>query len=218
MAYRLEALDVLPEVQALAEEMLSLEELAQVDAIARDLLGKKPQRKQAIARCVGLVGTEPSRPLFYWMLEMRWLPRNTRDCVRYLGDYIDLLVKEMTFEFLGKGRKGSLGSNSRLLLGTPETHDLALRLGRYAEFLYNPGKHDFSLPTGRHHRFTAKEVVVCTFVTAKFGKEILRQSSAARQAVQKDNLYTIGGKWGSSSRVEYWGNPLERGMGPPKDP
>lgn len=217
MAYRLEALDVLPEIQNLADEMLTDQESAHVDLIARSLLGKKAQRKQGIEACISLVGIKPSRPLFYWTLEMRWLPRNTRDCIRYLGDYIDLLVKEFAFELMGRGRKGSLGSNAKLLLKARQAHELGVRLGKYADFLYNPGKHDFDLPAGRHHRFTAKEVVVCSFITAKLAKEILDQSPAARHSVEKDNLYAIGGKWGSPSRVEYWGDPLERGMEPPKD-
>lgn len=219
MTYRLEALDVLPEIQALSQEMLTKEELAEVDLIAQSLLGKKDQRKWGIANCVVEVGIEPSRPLFYWMREMRALPRNTRNCVRYLGDYIDLLVKEVAFELLGRGRKNSLGANAKALRGVPSVQDLATRLERYSKFLYTPGKHDFSVPPGRQHRFTAKEVVLCSFITSKLGKEILGLSAAARTAVKKDNLYAVGGgRWGTSTRVQYWGDPLERGIEPPSDP
>ncbi len=219
MAYRLEALDVLPGIQALAEEMLAEEELAEADIVARSLLGNREEKKWGMAKCVVRVGITPSRPLFYWMLEMRSLPRNTRNCIRYLGDYVDLMVKEMTFELLGKGRKKSLGANSNLLIEeAPSVAGLATKLKKYSDFLYTPGKHDFGLPSGRHHRFTAKEVVLCSYITAILAKEILANSGGARAAVEKDNLYAIGGKWGSSSRVQYWGDPLKRGKKPPPDP
>ena len=148
----------------------------------------------------------------YWSAEMRDLPRNTRDCIRYLGDYMDLLVKEMTYELLGrKARHQSLGSNARSLLKkVPETRDLALEIKRYADSIYTPGKHDFSLPPGRKHRFTAKEVVLVAYITAELARRVLSVSKSARYAVEKDNMYTIGGRWGSANRVNYEGEWEER--------
>ena len=218
MAYRLEALDVLPEIESLAKDTLTEQELAETNLIAERLLGKRDARRWGIAACIIKVGIEPKRPLFYWAQRMEGLPRSTRDCIRYLGDYIDLLVKELAFELLGKGRKRSLTANCRALLKVPDIEVLAFMLLRYSDFLYTPGKHDFSLPPGRTHRFTAKEVVLCSYVTSKLAKEILRLSRGARIAVEKDNLYAIGGsRWGSSSRVEYWGDPMYRGLEPPSD-
>ncbi len=219
MTYRAEALDTLPEIQELAERMLTKDELDEANIITQRLLGKKKEKEWGIAACVVKVGIEPRRPLFYWMSEMEGLPRNTRNCIRYLGDYVDLLVKELSFEILGKGRKRSLTANSRALLNISGVGELAMKLLRYSEFLYTPGKHDFSLPPGREHRFTAKEVVLCSFITANLAKEILSISEGARTAVKEDNLYAIGGgRWGSSTRVEYWGNPINRGSEPPPDP
>ncbi len=219
MAYRLGALDVLPEIELLAKETLTEQELAETDLISERLQGKKDERRWGIAACIVKVGIEPSRPLFYWAQRMEGLPRSTRDCVRYLGDYIDLLAKEMAFELLGNGRKRSLTANSKALLKVPSVEVLADILLRYSNFLYTPGKHDFSLLPGRDHRFTTKEVVLCAYVTSKLAKEVLRRSRGARTAVEKDNLYAIGGsRWGSSKRVEYWGDPMDRAMEPPSDP
>ena len=144
---------------------------------------------------------------------MQMLPRNTRNCVRYLGDYMDLLVKEMTNELIGgNARKNSLGKNARLIMDkVPSENELARKLMQYADFLYTPGKHDFSLPPGRSHRFTAKEVILTCYITAALAKRILAKSKAASIAVSKDNLYVLpNDKWGSPKRVLYAGDPLER--------
>ena len=202
------ALDALPEIVNLAQDVLPLEKIEEANKISQMLLGSKQRKKYAKAKLTLEVGLKPSRPLLYLMPLFQRLPRFTRDCIRYLGDYIDLLTKELAFEYAGgKARTSSLGKNATTMIRkTPELRDLARKLRRYNEFLYSPGKHDFSLPPGRKHRFTAKEVVLTTFVTAALAEQIKSISEFARIAVEKDNLYMIGGRWGSQDRVEYVGN------------
>jgi len=208
MSYRAIALDVLPEIQSLTNIVLNSKKISEADTVSRRLLGRKDERRRAIANAVLEVGLTPSRPLLYWSVEMRGLPRNTRDCVRYLGDYMDLLVKEMTHEFLGgSARRRSMGSNTKMLLkSAPHVKELAQKLNSYAECIYTPGKHDFSLPPGRKHSFTAKEVVYTAYMTSALAREILSISKNARYAVEKDNLYCIGGRWGSTNRVYFAGD------------
>ncbi|MDG6924358.1 MAG: hypothetical protein JRN67_13835, partial [Nitrososphaerota archaeon] len=95
----------------------------------------------------------------------------------------------------------------------PDELELATLLVKYADYLYTPGKHDFQdMPFGRVHRFSAKEVVITCYITAYLAKRILEISPAARNAVEKDNLYTMGDdRWGSADRVEYIGDPVGRG-------
>ena len=157
------------------------------------------------AKAVIEVGLNPSRPLYYWAHEMNFLPRNTRNCIRYLGDYIDLLTKEMTHEFLnGNARKNSLGRNTNLLTKkAPQIKVLANLLNKYSSLLYTPGKHDFNLPQGREHRFTPEEVIFTCYLTAELGRRILSVSKLANIAVKNDNQYSIGGRWGSHERVQY---------------
>lgn len=50
MAYRLEAPDVLPEIQSLAERVLTKEELSETDKVAKALLGKRDERTWGIAK------------------------------------------------------------------------------------------------------------------------------------------------------------------------
>ena len=192
----------------MAEEVLAPEKLKEADFVADTLVKSKRNRKWAISKTIVEVGIRPSRPLFYWAQEMKALPRNTRNCIRYLGDYIDLLTKELSHELLDRNaRLNSLGTNARLLIQkSPNVKVLVETLKKYSDVLYTPGKHDFSLPPGRTHRFTPKEVILAAYVTSVVGKQILSTSSFARIAVEKDNLYIIGGRWGSGSRVEYAGD------------
>jgi len=147
------------------------------------LAGSKTRKREAFYRLHELVHPPPKRPLYYAQHELEFLPRWTRDGIRYLGDYIDMLVKAMAFEFTKDPncKKRSLGRNIQLLeakkYGIPP--DLIERLERYNSFLYQPGKHDFSLPSGRSHRFTSREVVLTAFITMKLAEDIKKLSQYA---------------------------------------
>ncbi len=190
---RSEAAQALPEVIDLAKDVLSEEKYQEAENVARKLLGSKKESWRAKAKLKLEIGIHPSRPLFYLWPLLDGLPRYTRDSIRYSGDYLDLLVKELTNEKIGgKARKRSLGSNSKTLKKkVPELGDLSTFLIRYCNFLYNPGKHDFSRPSGRSHRFTAREVVLTVYITAELGRRIFSISENAREAVEADNWYTI---------------------------
>jgi len=201
-----EALEALPEIIDLAKDVLSEDKYLQAEEVAKSILSSKRNREIAIARLKIEIGNKPSRPVFYLWPLLDGLPRYTRDSIRYSGDYLDLLVKELTFEKInGNARKRSLGVNSRALKKIPFLGELSNYLIRYCDFLYNPGKHDFSLPLGRSHRFTSREVVLTVYVTAELGRQILAISENAKEAVKADNWYAVGGgKWGGSERVRYF--------------
>ncbi|MHB1708755.1 MAG: hypothetical protein ACYCT2_04685 [Thermoplasmataceae archaeon] len=93
-----EALLVLPDVEKLANEMLSEGELKEADGISVMLILSKRKKKAAIGRLKEVVGDEPERPLHYLSHELDFLPIRTRDPIRYLGDYVDLLVKHLAFQ------------------------------------------------------------------------------------------------------------------------
>jgi len=188
---REQALEALPEIDSLAKEVLTTEKYEETNKVVSMLLKPLKKRKWAHAKLIMEIGYRPTRPLFYLMPLLQGLPRNTRDCIRYLGDYLDLLTKELAFEYLGgNSRQSSLGKNAFRLLKSN----------------LSPEKHDFTLPPGRKHRFTAREVVLTTYVTAVMAKRIKAVSKKARTAVEKDNLYIIGGRWGSKRRVRFAGD------------
>ncbi len=186
---RSEALEALPEIIKLAQDTLTPKKLREAESVAHDLLIGKKTRDFALTRLKVEIGVRPTRPLFYLCYELNSLPRNTRNCIRYLGDYIDLLTKEMTYEFIGgNARQCSLGINAKKIANITELKSLGIKLVDYNHFLYQPGKHDFSLPPDRKHRFTSREVVLTTYTTKVLGDEIKSLSKQARTAVELDNL------------------------------
>jgi hypothetical protein len=207
-------MEIQPSIVELAREILQQDEFLEAATLTRMISrswGSKKERNYAKLKLCDLTKPPPSRPLYYLRREILGLPRNTRNCIRYLGDYIDLLTKEMTFEYLnGNARRNSLGTNARRLVEKrPDLSNLARKLGRYADFMYTPAKHDFNLPPSRQHRFTPEEVVFAAYVTIELGKQIQNVSKFAAYAVEKDYLYSIGGRWGSGMRVKYGGGGFE---------
>lgn len=178
-----EMLWALPMVVELAEDTLSPSELDEAERVSLMLAGSKKQRREAVYYLMKLVSPPPKRPLYYAEKEMRYLPRWTRNAIRYLGDYIDILVKAMAFECTKDHRckNYSLGRNLRML--KPQKHgispELIDKLKRYNSFLYCPGKHDFKVPPSRGHRFTSKEVVLTAFITMKLAGDIKKASQTA---------------------------------------
>jgi hypothetical protein len=178
-----EILWALPVVCELAKDTLSPSQLEEAERISFMLAGNKRQKREALYCLHEIVAPPPKRPLYYAQHELEYLPRWTRNGIRYLGDYIDLLVKAMAFEFTKDPRckQSSLGINIRML--SPSRHgisaELVSKLKKYNSFLYQPGKHDFNIPSGRSHRFTSKEVVLTAFITMKLADEIKKVSQFA---------------------------------------
>lgn len=177
-----EILFALPIVRELAEDTLSSSELEKAETIAVMLAGRK---KEAVLFLMDLVAPPPKRPLYYAQHELGFLPHWTRNGIRYLGDYIDLLVKAMAFELTKehKCKRSSLRLNLRRL--RPKKYgidpDILRRLKKYNSFLYQPGKHDFDIHKGRGHRFTSREVVLTAFITMNIAEEIKKISRFAEQ-------------------------------------
>ncbi len=201
-----EAFQALEEVDALAKDILSEEKYNEANKVTKYILESKRKKEWALAKLKLEIGNQPTRPLWYLWPLLDGLPTHTRDCIRYTGDYLDLLTKELTNEkYGGNSRKSSLGINARRLNNYPETQEIAEYLQRFSDFIYTPGKHDFTLPENRTHRFTCREVVYSVYIAAELGRRILEISETARQAVDADDWYAIGGKWGSGERLYFYG-------------
>ena len=187
---RSEALLAIPEIVELAKEVLHRETLAEADSLARMLIGNKSEVKVARQRLAILVAPPPKRPLYYCYHEIQHLPVWTRDTLRYLGDFIDLLVKQAAYEFILKQKHKGHRRVLTVPMGraieqlTPYvSSQLTKWLKRYNKLLYIPAKHDFSLPRNRvKHRFTSREVVLTAFVTIKLADRICALSDRAKLA------------------------------------
>ena len=174
------------EVDELARDILSQSEIRDADSIARSLaIGTKSMRREARNRLYDIVKPPPKRPLYYAQQEIARLPQATRNSVRYLGDYIDLLVKALAFDLIKNPqcKKCSLGRNVFRNIN-PDKHkvswELINSLKRYDSLFYNPGKHDFSEPSpDREHHFTSIETIFDVFITFRLAQQIKNASKFA---------------------------------------
>jgi hypothetical protein len=174
-----EYLEIDGNIRLLAEELLSENEILESENISQKL-AVKSTRVGAIRDLKRKVGDTPKRPVYYANFELNGLPVRTRDAVRYIGDYIDQLVKCLAVDLFNDPSYGqkSLGINANKLRGKiPE--DLQSQLMRYNNQIYTPAKHEFKLKEGRKHLFTSKEVVYIYYFSLKLKDRIIDISTTA---------------------------------------
>ncbi len=135
------------DVLLLAEEILNETELEEAEKLSMGIISGGMQKKRAVSFLQQKVGNRPKRPIYYVTEQyLPRLPHHTREVMRYLGDYIDQLVKCIYKE----SHRGvlfvprSLGSNLKSLhkIIPKETID---QLTKYNQHLYVPAKHDFDV-------------------------------------------------------------------------
>jgi len=174
------------EIISLAKDVLSDQKYTEAENIALQLTGKKKDKDLARERLIDIVQPPPKRPIYYAQYEITFLPRWTRDTLRYLGDYIDMLVKSAVYEKTKDTRifNSSLGpAITHFQKHWPGNDSLADLLIRYNKFLYRSAKHDFALPSDRKmHRFSSREVVLTAYITMELGNRICDISSVAKAA------------------------------------
>jgi hypothetical protein len=174
-----EYLEIDTNIQSLARELLCEEEITEADNLSQRL-AVKSTRVGAIRDLKQKVGDTPKRPIYYANFELNGLPVRTRDAVRYVGDYIDQLVKCLAVDLFNDPSYGqkSLGINANKLRGKiPE--DLHSQLTKYNNQIYTPAKHEFEIKKGRKHLFTSKEVVYIYYISLKLKDRITRLSKTA---------------------------------------
>ncbi len=169
--------------------MLPEQDYLEAEGLAKKLVGKKSEKSFARERLMAIVKPPPKRPLYYTEWDIQFLPYRTRDVIRDLGDFIDMLVKAAVYEKTTNDSvfHSSLGSAiDKFEMCRPEMKQLANILRKYNRFLYRDAKHDFKLPKGRkEHRFTSREAVLTVFITMNIAKKIISISPMASR-VRKD--------------------------------
>ena len=170
-------------ILSLAKAVLPREEYDESEKLAEMLAGTETSRNLARTKLIHMVRPPPKRPLYYCQHEVEFLPRWTRDALRYLGDFVDAMVKHAVY---GEEQKAAIFQKS---LGPaidafakcfPNESTLVGWLRDYNKFLYRDAKHDMKLPANRtEHRFTSREVVLCLFITMKLADLITVLSPAA---------------------------------------
>lgn len=167
------------DIQNLANEVLDKEDMQKIEAIINDFQDLKSVEK-AKHELMALIGAVPKRPLYYVVMHMDHLPKHgTRDVIRYLGDYIDQLVR-FTLEdkkFLARWFQNPLGPNIEKL-----KKYIDIKLYNHLKIfniIYTQAKHDFN-----HYEdkslFDYEDVVYVTFIVKKLAAQLLFLSERAR--------------------------------------
>jgi hypothetical protein len=184
----IEWLTIGAEIEMLARDLICEDEFDDAELLSQWIVNGGGQKNKAISILSKMIGYRPKRPLYYVSQgSIRYLPDRTRDTIRYLGDYIDVIVKCIAKENAPKPffKPRSLGTNLYHLKGKLPDNLHAL-LKRYDDNIYCPAKHDFS--TGeRNHRFTLKETVYVVFITMSLAKELTSLSPLAREYISDTN-------------------------------
>ena len=180
-----EALLAATEILALAKELLPKDTYLEAERMANMLTQSKSDKAAARAQLISVLPPPPKRPIYYLAREIRSLPRWTRNAMRFLGDYVDMLAKAAVYEVLsdrdlfGKAFGPTI---SKFRVAYPKENTLADYLSRYNKFLYRDAKHDMTLPVARReHRFTSREVVLCIYISKELARRIISLSELARK-------------------------------------
>jgi len=182
-------LSINPKIQNLAKEVLNENERKHAENIAEILLWEE-YREHAIEALHNLIGTIPKRPVYYLNNEINHLPEETRDVIRYAGDYIDQLIKHCAHDkakwrFLAY--HSSLGLNlKRLNKILPES--LLSILTKYNNFIYVQAKHSWEVGS-RPHLFSSKDAVFVCFITKKLAEQIINISKEAKNYSEDKIIY-----------------------------
>ncbi len=187
-----EALLASNDILSLAKEILIEGIYLEAEKLATMLVGPPSQKKSARATLQAVLLPPPKRPIYYLAHELEFLPRWTREALRILGDFVDMLTKAAVFEQEHKDDVFRLSFGpaiSRFLKQYPSEAQLADWLYRYNKFLYRDAKHDFKLPHGRkEHRFTSREVVLCLFITKELSNRLTKLSDTALRVSRDESM------------------------------
>jgi hypothetical protein len=169
-------------IDSLANDVLSTTEFNKTLELIKNFEAGDMGRKSTIAYLQNIIGNRPKRPVYYVTEQyLPHLPHYTRDIMRYLGDYVDILVKYMASEILldKKNLKKSLGINANYLKGKIDDA-LIKSLINFNEVIYVPAKHDFAVKH-KSHRFNYREVIITCVIVVKLANEVKRLSPLAKK-------------------------------------
>ena len=93
-----EALLASEDILLLVKEVLPEPTYLEAERLASMLTGSPSQKKTAGLALIDVLPPPPKRPVYYLAHELELLPRWTREALRIMGDYIDMLTKAATYE------------------------------------------------------------------------------------------------------------------------
>ena len=104
------------EIEELASEIFEKEELSVIQELISLYSGSDENYLIALSRLRYIIPSRPKRPMYYVHHRIGFLPEQSRFVVEQSGSYLDLLVKELSYELSGKYKGFSLGRNVNCIL------------------------------------------------------------------------------------------------------
>jgi hypothetical protein len=120
--------------------------------------------------------------------QIQRLPTSRSNSVQALRNYIDVLVKALSFELTKNPdcKKSSLSENIQRINPDSETlSELIGNLKRYNALFYDSDTTGFYTSSEREHHFTARETVYLVFITMKLVDKNKKLSPSAN-SVSRD--------------------------------
>lgn len=159
----------------------------------RRLIGSKKDANSARTTLATIVVPPPKRPIYYCQYEMQFLPYKSRDILRDMGDFVDMLVKAAVYE-----RTSSVevfDSTLAQAINQFEKHlsshpKLTRWLREYNQFLYSPKPASERVRYTNQHRFTVRETVLVIFVAMHLADKITAISRMAELVRQDKPMRT----------------------------
>jgi len=168
-------LTISSEIFELAKRVLSEEDIVAANKLSEYFVQNEHMRLHAIEELREYIGVRPKRPVYYLNFEICRLPEETRDVVRYAGDFIDQLIKHCAHErgkyiFRFNAYRSSLGLNLKKLKGILPDSLIGI-LKEFNDLIYVKAKHSWEVGD-RPHLFSCKEAVFACFVIKKIAIQV----------------------------------------------
>jgi len=176
-------IDMNKKMENFAKDILTDEEYEKAHELSWNVArGSKQQRFEARVVLMQML-EPPPRMLETAQSQIQNLPTSRYNSVQALRDYMDVLVKAISFEFTRNPdcKEDSLTENIARLDSEGVYQELVDNLKAYDDLFYDSqGSRLFGTPRQEHH-FTSRETVYMVFFTLKLAKRLMKVSEIAKK-------------------------------------
>lgn len=178
-----DALIAEPQIVSLAMELLPKGKYEEAETLSKMLIGSKKDSNSARTTLATIVVPPPKRPIYYCQYEMQFLPYKSRDILRDMGDFVDMLVKAAVYERTSAVEvfdctlAQAIDQLEKLI---PSYTQLTKWLREYNQFLYSPKPTSERMRYPDKHRFTIRETVLVIFIAMHLADKITAISRMAK--------------------------------------
>jgi hypothetical protein len=176
-------IDMNKKMEDFAKDILTDDEYEKAHELSWNVAkGSKQQRFEARVALMKML-EPPPRMLETAQSQIQYLPTSRYNSVQALRDYMDVLVKAISFEFTHNPgcKEDSLTENIARLDSEGHYQELVDNLKAYDDLFYDSqGSRLLGTPREEHH-FTSRETVYMVFFTLKLAKRLTKVSEIAKK-------------------------------------